>query len=133
MSGSKDGSGRGLVTTTRLDTNESVLDNIDTSDTVPSRKSIEGEEDLDRVGDALAVGRVGHLDGQTLLELDVNLLRLFGRLLRRGGELPHVIGRRLVGVLEDTSFVRDVEKVLVGGPRLGSSLDDGNTVLSGIF
>lgn len=130
---SKNGSGRGLVTSSRLDTNESVLDNIDSSNTVLSGKGVEGQKDLDSVGNALSVGRSSDLDGDTLEELDSDLLGLFGSLLRRSGQLPHVIGRSLVGVFENTGLVRDVEKVLVGGPWLGSGLDNGNTVLGGVL
>lgn len=133
MGDSEDGGGRGLVTSSRLDTNESVLDDIDSSNTVLSGEGVEGEEDLDRVGDALAVGGGGDLDGETLEELNVNLLGLLGSLLGRDGQFPHVVGRSLVGVLEDTGFVGNVEEVFVGRPWLGSSLDDWDTVLGSVL
>lgn len=130
---SKDGSRRRLVTTSRLDTDESVLDNVNSADTVLSGKSVEGEEDFDGIGDSLAIRWVGDLDGETLGKLNLDLLWGLGCLLWGSGELPHVIGRSLVGVLEDTSFVGNVEEVLVGGPWLGGGLNDGNTVLGGVL
>jgi hypothetical protein len=130
---SEDGGGRRLVTSSRFDTNEPVLDDIDSSNTVLSGEGVEGEEDLDRVGDALAVGGGGDLDGETLEEFNVNLLGLLGSLLGRDGQLPHVVGRSLIGVLEDTGFVGNVKEVLVGRPWLGSSLDDGDTVLGSVL
>lgn len=133
VGGSEDGGGGRLVTSSGLDTNESVLDNVDTSDTVPSGEGVEREEDLDSVGHNLAIGWEEDLHGETLGPLDVNGLRLLWGLLWGHGELPHVIGRRLVGVLEDTSLVRDVEQVLVGRPWLGGGLGDWDTVGSSVL
>jgi hypothetical protein len=130
---SENGSGGGLVTSSRLDTDESVLDNIDSSNTVLSGKGVESQKDFNSVGDALAVGRSSDLDGNTLEEFDSDLLGLFGSLLRRSGQLPHVIGRSLVGVFKNTGLVRDMEEVLVGRPWLGSGLDDGDTVLGSVL
>lgn len=130
---SENGSSGRLVTSSRLDTDESVLDNIDSSNTVLSGEGVQGKENLDSVGNTLAIGGSGDLDGNTLEELDSDLLGLFGGLLGGGGQLPHVIRRSLVGVLKDTSLVRDVEEVLVGRPGLGSSLDNGDTVLGSVL
>lgn len=130
---SENGGGGGLVTSSGLDTDESVLDDIDSSNTVLSGEGVQSKEDLDSVGNALAIGRSSDLDGDTLEELDSNLLGLFGGLLRGSGQLPHVIGRSLVGVFENTSLVRDVEQVLVGGPGLGGSLNNGDTVLGSVL
>ena len=99
MGGSEDSGGWRFVTTSRLDTNESVLNDVDTPNTVLSGESVECQENLDSVGDALAVGGGGDLDGETLEPFNVNLLGLLGGVLRRGGELPHVVRWSLVGVL----------------------------------
>lgn len=133
VSNSEDGSSRRLVASSRLDTDESVLDNVDSTDTVLSGEGIEREEDINSVGDNLAIGGVGHFDGQTLGKFNLDLLGLLGGLLRGSGQFPHVIGRGLVGVLEDTGFVRDVEQVFVGRPWLGSGLHNGDTVASGVL
>jgi len=130
---SENGSGGRLVTTSRLDTNESVLDDINSSNTVLSGEGVEGKEDLDSIGNALAVGGGRDFDGNTLEELDSDLLGLFRGVLRRSSQFPHVVGRSLIGVLENTGFVRDVEEILVGGPGLGSGLNNGDTVLGGVL
>ena len=49
------------------------------------------------------------------------------------GQLPHVSRGSGVGVLEDTSLIRNVEHVFVRGPRLSSGLADWDLLLSGIL
>jgi hypothetical protein len=118
----EDGSSGRLVATARLDTDEPVLDNVDTSNTVLASELVEGEEDLDGVGNLGALrrgnglGALGvdeELDGDTLLEGDGDALGGGGALGETLDELPHVGGRGRVGVLEDTGLVGDVEEVLV--------------------
>jgi hypothetical protein len=99
----KDGSSGRLVATTRLDTDEAILDDIDTSDAVLAGKRVEDEEDLDLVGVLLAASM--DLDGETALELDGDLLSLSGSIFLRRRQLPHVLGRGGVRVLKDTSLV----------------------------
>lgn len=110
---SEDGSSGRLVASSRLDTDKSVLDNVDSADTVPPSKSVEGKENVHRVGHSVAVSRESNLDGETLGELNMNSLGSIGSLLGGDSKLPHVIGGSLVGVLKDTGLVRDVEEVLV--------------------
>lgn len=101
MSGAQASETRGLVAATRLDTNETVLDDIDTTDTVTAGNGVSSQEDVDRVGDSLLLALLGvlKLDGDTLLEVDGEVLGLIG-----GGQgilrqLPHVGGGSSVGVL----------------------------------
>lgn len=108
---SENGSGRGFVTTSRLDTDESVLDNVDSSDTVFPGKGVQHEEHIDSIG--VGSRADGDFDGETLFKDDLDLLGLVGSVFGRGGQFPHVGGRGGVGVLEDTSFVRDVEEVFI--------------------
>ena len=49
----KDGGTWGFVAPSRLDTNETVFDDIDTANTVFAAQSIQGEEDFYRVRDSL--------------------------------------------------------------------------------
>ena len=128
----QNGSTRGLVASTRLDTNESVLDNIDTADTVLTGESVEGEEDLDAVSVNFLLVRDGDLDRETSLELDGDLLRGSGSVFGGDSEFPHVGRGSGVGVFEDTSFVGDVVQVLVGRPGLGGGLGDGDVLLSSV-
>ena len=117
MSDSEDGSSGGLIASSRLDSDEPVLDDIDSSDSVLSGESVEGEEDLNGVGDGLLGGEDVDLGGDTLGELDEDVLGGVGSVLRVGGELPHVSRRGGVGILEDTGLVGDVEEVLVWWKR----------------
>ena len=126
------GSGR-LVTTPRLYTDESVLDNVDPTDPVLPGERVELQKDLDGVGvDGSGPGD-GDLGRETSLELDDDLLGFVGGVFGGSGQLPHVSGRSGVGVLEDPGLVRDVEQVLVGRPGLGGGLNDGDTVLGGVL
>ena len=70
--------------------------------------------------------------GQARGELDRDALGGLRRLFGVDGELPHVRGGRGVGVLEDAGLVRDVEEVLVCGPRLRGGLLDGDVLLGGV-
>lgn len=94
----EDGCARAFVAATRLDTDESVLDNVNTTDAVGASERVEGKEHVYWVGVGLAGGADLHGDGNALLESDGNVLWLVGCSLRRLGQLPHVGGRR--GVLK---------------------------------
>lgn len=114
VSGTQDGSTWRLVASTGLNTDESVLDDVDTTDTVLTSESIESKEDFHTIGVSLLLVRDGDLDRETCLELDRDLLGGGGGVLGRDGEFPHVYGRCSVGVFEDTGLVGDVEQVLIG-------------------
>jgi hypothetical protein len=108
---SENSSGRGFVTTSRLDTDESVLNNVDSSDTVLPGEGVQYEEHIDGIG--VGSGADGDFDGETLFKDDLDSLGLVGSVFGRGGQLPHVGGRGGVGVFEDTGFVGDVEEVFI--------------------
>ena len=126
---SEDGGSGRLVASAGFDANESVLDDVDTADTVFPSEGVEGEEDLDWVGDFLGVSRDDELDRETGLELNSDAFGVLGSVLGSGGQLPHISRRGDVGILEDTGLVGDVEQVLVGGPWLSCGLDDGDALL----
>ena len=131
---SEDGGSWRLITSTRLDTDESVLDDVDPPDTVLTPEGIKGVKHVNSIGVSLvAVRKDGELDRETLFELDCDLVRGvrggFGRL----GQLPHIGRRSDVGILEDTGLIRNVEHVLVRGPWLGGSLADWDLLLGSIF
>lgn len=134
MSSAQTGQTRGLVATTRLDTDEAVLDNVDTADTVAAGDGVGGQEELDGVGDDLGLAGLGvlELDGVTLLEVKGEVLGLIGGGQGGLGELPHVLGRGDVGVLQDTGLVGAVGQVLVHAPGLGLGGSDGDILLGGI-
>jgi len=101
----EDGSTGGFVTSSGLDTDESVLDDIDSTDSVLSSERVELEEDLDGVGVDGSASGDGDLGRQSLDKLDDNLLGLFRSSLGRAGQLPHVGRRGSVGVLQNSSLV----------------------------
>ena len=100
MGEAEDGHGGRVVAAAGLETDETVLDNVDATDAVSETKLVERNEELDRVGVGLLWG--DDLDGNTLLEVDGDVGGFVGSVERGVGHSPHVVGRRHVGVLEDT-------------------------------
>ncbi len=131
MSDTQDGSSWRFVASTGLDTDEPVLDDIDTANAMLPAEGVQGNKDIDGVSVNLVILRHVDLHGETALELDCDLFGLSGGIFRRGSQLPHVDGRGGVGIFEDTGRIGDVEQVLISGPWLGSGLLDGDVLLSG--
>ena len=76
---------------------------------------VEKLEELYRVG--LLLVRGSNLDRQTLLEVNCEVVRLVGCLKRVDSLSPKVLRRSMVRILENTSLIRAVDKVLVLAPR----------------
>lgn len=95
-------------------------------------ESVQCEEDLNTICVGFAVVRDGDFYGEASLELDGNALGLLGCLLRSGGELPHVVGGRGVGVFEDAGLIGNVEEIFVGRPGLGGGLGNRDVLLSSV-
>ncbi|THW45416.1 Bystin-domain-containing protein [Aureobasidium pullulans] len=131
VSGAQAGKTGGLVAATRLETDEAVLDNVDTANTVLAGNGVDSKEELGGIGDSLAAGELS-LDGQTLLEVKDKVLGLLGSLGGVDGQLPHVLGGSDVGVLEDTGLVTAVGQVLVHAPGLALCAGDGDAGLLGV-
>jgi hypothetical protein len=131
VSGAQARKTRGLVAATGLETDEAVLDNVDTANTVLAGNGVDGQEELGGIGDGLAAGELD-LDGETLLEVQDKVLGLFGSLCGVDGQLPHVLGGSDVGVLEDTGLVTAVSQVLVHAPGLALCAGDGDARLLGV-
>ena len=127
----EDGRSWCLITSTRLHTDEPVLDDIDPSDTVLSSEGVQHVEDINRISIRLvALRKHSELDRETLFELDCDLIGGVRRRLGRFGQLPHIVRRRGVGILEDTSLIRNVEHVLVRRPWLCGGLAHWNLFFS---
>lgn len=112
----KDGSTGRLVATTALDTNETVLDDVNSANTVAASSCIEGEEDIDTVGvGGLRVGCIAENDlhRKATFKLDGEALRLVRSVFWIFGQLPHVSWGSGVGIFENARFVRDVEQILI--------------------
>lgn len=134
MSSAQKSETRGLVATTRLDTDETVLNNVNTANTVTTGNRVGSQEELDRVGNGLLLTVLGvlQLHRETLVEVNNEVFGLVGSGERVGGQFPHVSGRSGVGVLQDTGLVGAVGQVLVHTPWLGLGRGDGDTLLSGV-
>lgn len=130
VSNTQDSGSWGFVASTGLDTDESVLDDVDTTDTVLPAEGVQGNKDIDGVGVDLVILRHGDLHGETTLEIDRDLFGLLRGFFWRSRQLPHVDRRGGVGVLEDTSLIGDMEQVFIGGPWLGSGLLNGDVLFS---
>jgi len=128
----QDGSAGRLVASAGLDTNETVLDDIDPSNTVFPAKCVQGKEDLYSVGVGFILLWHVDLDGYAGFELDGNAFGLGGCIFGSSGQLPHIWGRCCVGVFEDTGFVGDVEEILISRPGLGGGLCNRDGLLFGI-
>jgi hypothetical protein len=123
-------SGR-LIASSRLDTDESVFDNVDTADTVFSGKLVQRQENFNAISEGLLSG--GDFNGKTVLEFNADGFRGVRSALRRSGQFPHVSGGSGVGIFEDSSFIGNVEKILISGPRLRSGLGNRDLVLGSII
>lgn len=82
MSSTQNSGSRRLVASAGLDTDESILNDIDPANTVLPSKGVEGVEDVDSIGILLGVARDDNTDGETGLELDCDAFRSFGCLFR---------------------------------------------------
>ena len=134
VSGAQSGETGGFVAATGLDTDETVLNDINTANTVTAGNSVSGQEELDGVGDSLLLASLSvlELDGDTLLEVEGEVLGLIGGGQGVLGQFPHVGGRSGIGVLQDAGLVGAVGQVLVHGPGLGLGGGDGNALLLGV-
>jgi hypothetical protein len=134
VSGAQAGKTRGLVAAARLDTDETVLDNVDTADTVAAGNGISSQEEVNSIrgGLLLAVFGVLELDGKTLLEVEGEVLGLVGGGQRVDSELPHVGGRSDIRVLENTGLIGAVSQVLIHTPGLGLGGSDRDVLLGSI-
>jgi len=125
---------RRLVAAARLEADEAVLDDVDAADAVAAGEGVGGEEEVDRVGDGalLSVFGVDEFNREALCEDEGEVLGLVGGFGRVDGQLPHVVGRGGVRVLEDAGLVAAVGEVFVHGPGLGLGAGDGDVGPGGV-
>lgn len=132
MSSAEDGKTWGLVASTGLESDETVLDDIDTSDTVATTDDVGLKEEIEGVGEGLARG-VLEGDWDTLLKLDGKVLWLVRSIEWAGGKLPHIVWWSVVWILKITGLIRAVGSVLVHGPWLGLGGGNWDTGLGGVL
>jgi len=114
MGDSQDGGTRRLVASSRFDTDESILNDIDSANTVFPSQSVECQEYIYTISVLFCISRHHDFDRKTAFEFNGNELGSLWGFFGGSGKFPHVCRWGGVGVLEYTSFIRDVEKVLVG-------------------
>jgi len=113
----EDSSTRRLVATSGLYTNITVFNNVDTADTVLPSDGVESIKDINGIGVNLVTN--GDLGRKTGLEFDTKSLGASRSVFGRCGQLPHIHRRCGVGILKNTSLIRDVVQVLIcGGVKL---------------
>ena len=132
VSGAENGETWGLVASTGLESDETVLHDINTSNTVAAADGVGLKEELKRASDVLALG-VLEGDWDTLLELDGEVLWLIWGGEWVGGELPHIFWWSVVWILKITGLVRAVSGILVHGPWLGLGGRNWDASLSGVL
>lgn len=123
----EDGHSWGVVAATALESDEPVLDDIDTSNSVDFANLVQGAEQLDGLG-LLALGG-DKLGWETLLEVDGDLGGLIGSVPGIVCHDPHVIWWAVRWVLQNASFIRAVSHVLVHAPWLSLGCNNGNVGL----
>lgn len=132
VSGAENGETWGLVASTGLESDETVLNDINTSNTVAAADGVGLKEELKGAGDVLALG-VLEGDRDTLLEIDGEVLWLIWGVEWVGGELPHIFWWSVVWILKITGLVRAVSSVLVHGPWLGLGGRNWDASLGGVL
>lgn len=130
MGGAEDGKTGGFVASTGLDADESVLDNVDTSNTVLAGKGVGSKEEVDGLSVDLVAN--GELDWETLLEFDGEVLWGLWGIEWVDGELPHLLWWGDVWILKDTGLVRAVSHVLIHGPWGLLGLNSWDALLGGV-
>lgn len=150
MCETEDSHGGGVVAAAGFEADETVFDNVDTTDAVGETELVERGEELNGVGVGLFGG--DNLDGDALVEVDGDVSGLVGGVHGAVGHGPHVVGRGDVGVLKNacvdmsvalelevdiwqvhTSLVRAVSQVGIHAPRLRLGRRNGNTMLLSII
>lgn len=124
----QDGGTRRLVATAGLDSDKTIFDNIDPADAVLPPERVQRVEDVHGIGVRLFVIRHFDFNGESSFKLDGDALRCLGRIFGSGSKFPHVCRRSDVRVLEDSSLVRNMEKVLISRPGFGGSLGNRDSV-----
>src|SRR5947209_3026408 len=104
MGGAKNSQTRSLVASTRFQSNETVLDNIDSSNTVSTSDGIGGQKEVQRFSGYLATF-ILQLRRKAFLEMDSEILRSIRSIERINCQFPKVLWSSLIRVLENPSFI----------------------------
>src|SRR5215467_3024922 len=99
---------RSLIHTSRLHSNESVLEQVDPSDSMLAADLVQLVQ-KGRGGQAVPINRHRY----PCLEVDLDIARLVGRALGRAGQYEYVLRRLGPRVLEYSSLIADVHQIAV--------------------
>lgn len=105
---------RSLVAATRLESNVPVLHNVYATYAVLPRNGVASQEQVHRVCHSVlaAIVIIYQFLGETLLEVEREVLRVVWGFPRVLGELPHILRGRGVRIFQYTGLVRAVCQVL---------------------
>lgn len=125
----RNGKTGGIVAASALEADETVLNNINSANTVVVANLVQELEESNRVG--LLTLRGDDLDGNTLLEVNGEVVGSIGGIDGVDGAGPELLRRRVVRVLENTGLVRAVDEVVVHAPGSLGAGRNGDVVLGG--
>lgn len=131
MSKASNGKTGGIVAATGLETDETVLNDINTANTVVVTNLVEELEELNGASGLLAID--DDLDGDALLEVNGELLGSVGGVLGVDSAGPELLGRSVVGVLKDTGLVGAVDEVVIHGPGGLGGRGDRDVLVGGVL
>lgn len=131
MGKASNGEAGSIVAATGLETDEAVLNDIDTANTVVVTNLVEELEEFNRTSGLLAIDN--DLDGDTLLKDDGELLGSVGGVLGVNSAGPELLGGSVVGILKNASLVAAVDKVVIHGPRGLGGRGDGDVLVGGVL
>src|SRR5579884_1590779 len=121
-------SARSFVASSRLDSHETVLDDIDAPDSVSSANFVQQLDQRNRI-EPHAI----YPNRNTLLELNLNLLLAVRSFLRRFRNLPRAWEWGIGSVFQLSPLVTDVPQISVAAVDLFAAGSNGNAVRFGII
>ena len=134
MRGPQAGEPGRLIAAAGFEADEAVFDNVDAADAVAAGDGVNGEEEVERVGDGFrgALFREHEFGGEALFEEEGEV---FGGVRRAGGvdgQFPHVLRGCGVGVFKDAGFIGAVGEVFIHAPGFGLGGGHRDVLLRGV-
>ena len=128
MSRDQQRAARSFVASARLDSDKTVLDQIDASNRIARANFIQQFHQRHRIH-----FHPVHRNRNALREADAHLLFLVRRFLRRARNLPGRRQRRVSGILQFAAFVADVPQIPVAAVNLLAARRHWNPMLLGVI
>merc|ERR1712232_1036054 len=115
MSGTQEGASRCLIDSPGLDTDKSILNDINAPDAVFSSDHVAIQENVKRVCLLGAVGFVGDFDRDALGKFNLDGFGGVGGILGRSSHLEHRVLGAACCILEASTLEGGMEKIFVDG------------------